>query len=144
MPRLSFCLAAAALSLLTAGAAAAGPVVSGAWWRAMPAHLPAGGYFELKNDSAAPLSLVGAASPACGMVMLHQSKHMGGMAHMVEVTSIDVPPGGKVSFAPGGYHLMCMQPTAAMTPGANVPVTLKFADGTRLTVTFAVRDTGGH
>jgi len=134
----------AALVVLPAGAQAAGPSVSGAWFRALPAHLPAGGYFELHNNGTSAISLVGAASPACDTVMLHQSSHSGGMAHMMPVAKVDVPGGGKVSFAPGGYHLMCMKPTPALTPGATVPVTLKFADGTKLDVTFDVRNASGH
>jgi copper(I)-binding protein len=38
---------------------------------------------------------------------------------------------------------MCTDPTAAMTPGAQVPVTIKFSDGTTTTVTFAVKNANG-
>ncbi len=136
--------AAAAFLLLSAGAQAAGPAVSGAWFRAMPAHLPAAGYFDLHNGSSKTISLVGASSPACGMLMLHMSSRSSGMEHMMEVARVDVPPGGTVGFAPGGYHLMCMQPTPMLRIGGHVPVTLQFADGTRLSAEFAVRRAAGH
>jgi hypothetical protein len=129
--------------LLATPALAANMTVAGGWFRALPAKLPAGGYFTLHNGGAMPVSLIGAASPACGSLMLHKSMTMNGMASMESIESIPVPPGTDVTFAPGGYHLMCMQPTPAMKPGASVPVTLQFADGAKLTSNFAVKTATG-
>jgi periplasmic copper chaperone A len=136
--------ATATFLLLSAAAQAAGPTIGNAWFRALPAQLPAGGYFDLHNGGAKTISLVGADSPACGMLMLHKSERSGGMEHMTEVARVDVPPGGTVSFAPGGYHLMCMDPMPMLKIGARVPVTLQFADGTSLRAEFAVRNAAGY
>jgi copper(I)-binding protein len=38
---------------------------------------------------------------------------------------------------------MCVNPKAAIRPGATIPVTLRFSDGTNLTVSFAVRNARG-
>jgi copper(I)-binding protein len=123
---------------------AAGPLaVSDAWIRAMPASIPSGGYFTLRNGTAKDVILTGAATPACGSLMLHQSEMTGGMSSMHHVDEVDVPAGGSVAFAPGGYHLMCMQATSAITPGGNVPVTLMFKDGSKVTASFAVRNAAG-
>ena len=46
--------------------------------------------------------------------MLHQSKEENGVEKMLPVKSVPVPAHGTLSFAPGGYHLMCMQPQASM------------------------------
>jgi copper(I)-binding protein len=62
---------------------------------------------------------------------------------MDDVPSLEVPPGGAIAFAPGGYHLMCMNPTAAMKPGATVAVTFSFKGGSTLMADFAVRDAAG-
>jgi hypothetical protein len=105
---------------------------------------PAAGYFTLTNNGDAVVSLVGAASPGCGSVMLHQSRSQNGVETMVPVASVDVPPHGSVSFAPGGYHLMCMAPAATLKPGASVPMTLRFADGGTLTGDFPVRGATGQ
>src|ERR1700733_11145594 len=131
--------------LFAAGAGfAAGPLaVSDAWIRAMPASIPSGGYFTLRNGTAKDVILTGAATPACGSLMLHQSEMTGGMSSMHHVDEVDVPAGGSVAFAPGGYHLMCMQATSAITPGGNVPVTLIFKDGSKVTASFAVRNAAG-
>ena len=136
---------ACALLLAAVPAFAAGPLgVSDAWIRAMPAGIPSGGYFTLRNNGAKDLVLTGAATPACGSLMLHKSENKGGMSSMHHVDGVDVPAGGSVAFAPGGYHLMCTQANSAITPGGNVPVTLMFKDGGKLTAPFQVRNAAGH
>src|SRR3984885_14720475 len=90
-------------ALLVSGPAWAGPVqVSDAWIRALPANLPAAGYFTLHNSSGKEISLTAARTPDCGMLMLHRSTQSGGMGSMQDVTSVAVPAGGTVKFAPGG------------------------------------------
>ncbi len=132
-------------SLMAAGLAPAfaGVSVTNAWIRALPASSPSGGYFTLRNDGKTTETLVSAASPACGMLMLHLSENKGGMSAMREVTGVDVAPGATLRFEPGSYHLMCMGAKPAIRPGAEVPVTLTFKSGVKSTVTFAVRDAAG-
>lgn len=113
------------------------------WFRALPGGLPAGGYFDLHNATSKAVTLTGASSPACGMLMLHKSDMMSGMASMSDVSTIDVPAGGTLSFSPGGYHLMCMNPTSAMQRGSKVTVMLEFAGGMKLPVAFDVRGANG-
>src|SRR5690348_11961156 len=84
--------------------------MANAWFRALPAHLPAGGYFDLLNTGKSVSTLTGADSPDCGMLMLHKSEQKDGMDTMSDVASVDIPPGQTVKFAPGGYHLMCTDP----------------------------------
>lgn len=127
----------------TAQAASGGLSLSGQWFRLVLRSLPAAGYFTLANASAVPRSLTGAASPACGSLTLHQSVQQGSEERMAMVPSVTVPAHGQVAFSPGGYHLMCMSPTAAMTPGQSVPVTLRFADGNSFLASFPVRGATG-
>ena len=65
------------------------------------------------------------------------------MSSMQHVAEVDVPAGGTIKFAPGGYHLMCMDAKPVITPGGAVQVTLTFNDGSNLTVKFAVRNAAG-
>ncbi len=118
--------------------------IGGPWFRSLPGHLPAGGYFELHNIGKWPATLVGADSDACGMLMLHKSDQKNGMDTMSDVTSVDIPAGQTVKFAPGGYHLMCTDPGPTMKIGGSVPVTLKFSDGSAAHVTFAVKSATGQ
>jgi len=137
--------AAVALTWLAAGTpvGAAQVTVSDAWFRALPASLPAGGYFTLHNNGTA-VQLTAAQSPACGTLMLHRSTRTGGMDSMMMVGSVIVPAGGTIAFSPGGYHLMCTSPKSAMTPGGQVPVTFRFSDGTTTTARFDVRNASGR
>ena len=64
------------------------------------------------------------------------------MAQMQDVARVEVPAGGSVRFAPGGYHLMCMAPK--MKIGTEVPVTLHFADTTAVVAPFTVRGATGQ
>ncbi len=111
------------------------------WFRYVVPQVPAGGYLTLHNGSSEPAVLTGASSPACGMLMLHRSETSGGADRMVPVASVVVPPGGSISFAPGGYHLMCMQPR--MTPGTSVHVTLTFQGGQTVRAAFPVFGAAG-
>jgi copper(I)-binding protein len=124
--------------------AASTVVVSDAWMRALPGKLPAGGYFTLHNGGAKTLTLSGASSTSCGMLMLHKSEVMSGMASMSDVKTIDIAPGGTLNFTPGGYHLMCMAPTDALKRGAKIDITLDFAHGTKLKSAFDVRGANGR
>ena len=118
--------------------------VTDGWIRSMPAGIPAGGYFTLHNGTSQNLTLKGASSSACGMLMLHKSEEMSGMASMSDVALIDIPSGATVKFAPGGYHLMCMDPTSAVKTGNKISVSLEFADGSKTSAEFVVRAPNGH
>jgi periplasmic copper chaperone A len=139
--------ACALTAVLAANAAGAGPTglsVSGQWFRLIMPSRPAAGYFTLSNATSAPQTLVGAASPGCGMLMLHKSVSEHGEEHMVMVPSVLVPAHGEVTFAPGGYHLMCMSPTTLMRRGKSVPVTLRLENGETLSANFPVRAATGR
>jgi copper(I)-binding protein len=139
-------VAFAALSSVAATEAATSPqiTITDGWIRALPPSVPSGGYFTLHNGSAKDITLTSASSPACGMLMLHKSEDMGGMAHMQDVASVDVPSGGTIRFSPGGYHLMCMNATRAIQPGKIVPVILEFSDGAKIVSRFAVKNAAGN
>lgn len=122
---------------------AASVAVSDAWVRWLPAGLPMGGYMSLRNTGTRPLRLTGAHSASFGGVMLHRSVVIGGMARMVHVESVTVPPGGSVRFAPGGYHLMLMQ-ARGVKPGDSVDIDLQFAGHAPLPVSFQVRGASGR
>ncbi len=100
---------------------------------------PAAGYFTLHNGSGREIVLTGVASNVCGMLMLHQSTRDNGVDKMFAVKSVTMPAHGRLSFAPGGYHLMCISPGRDMVIGRSVQVTLQFADTRTITVQFPVR-----
>jgi periplasmic copper chaperone A len=126
------------LAMLPIAGQAAGPAVTVTkpWMRYLLPSLPAAGYMTLRNSGNTDAVLTAAASPGCGMLMLHKSQDDSGMAMMMELQTITIPANGSVTFAPGGYHLMCMQPK--MKIGDQLPVTLSFQDGSTLQTTMPV------
>jgi copper(I)-binding protein len=138
--------AAAALGLFAASpsvAAESGLAITGAWIRTTVPSLPAAGYFVLSNKGPTARTLVAASSPGCKQLMLHRSVSKNGIDRMIRVRNLKVPAHGSVKFEPGGYHLMCMSPSADVRPGRSVPVTLRFADGSSLTRAFKVYGPAG-
>ena len=132
------------VAVLTAAPACAQDlVVTNAWIRSLPGHLPAAAYFTIRNSGDDDATITGAQSAACGTLALHQSTNMGGMEKMDDVKSVTVPAHESISFAPGGYHLMCIDPRAAVKRGAKIPIALQFKDGTSLAATFVVRNARG-
>ena len=131
----------ALFAMLSAPASAADMTVEGGWFRSLPGDLPAGGYFTFHNNRAVGVAITGASSPVCGNLMLHHSSNQGGMSGMAMVDKVDVPAHGSVSFAPGGYHLMCMSPR--LKPGDVASVTLTLSDGGAISASFAVKDARG-
>jgi periplasmic copper chaperone A len=136
-------LAIAPTTGAVAWAGESGVTLSHPWMRTIIPSRPAAGYFILKNETATARALVGAESPACGMMMLHKSVSRNGVERMVMEKEIPLPAHGTLTFAPGGYHLMCMEPTKEIRPGNSVPVTLQFADGGTLAARFPVRGVNG-
>lgn len=130
-------------TLLATGAAHAAetPAVSasGAWIRVLPGNLPAGGYVTLENTSDKAIAVTGAESADYGDAMIHRSSTETGMGRMEMVDKVPVPANGKVAFAPGGYHVMLMQPKHPVNPGDKVVVTFELSDGSKLPVTFVAR-----
>ena len=128
---------------LSVGAWAADLNVSDAWIRVLPGGAPAGGYFFLHNGARQPIVLVSARSAAFGHVMMHKSVEEGGLSRMLPVERVEVPAGGKVTFAPGAFHLMLMQPNRKVAVGDRIKITLEFAGGQKLTTEFQVRGPSG-
>jgi copper(I)-binding protein len=139
--RLLFSLASGVLLAGGAHAMQASQVVaSHAWIRLLPGDLPASGYVDLRNGGASNAVLIGAHSHTYASVMLHQStQDAAGMDRMSMVSRLAIPAQAQVALSPAGYHLMLEQAASAPKVGDTVEITLDFADGSHLPVTFLVR-----
>lgn len=125
---------------LSAHAADAGPVTATAGWlRVLPGNLPAGGYVTFENASDKAVSIVGAESSDYAEAMIHRSSTEGGMGRMEMMHAVPLPAGGKLAFAPGGYHVMLMDAKHPVKPGDKVVVTFALSDGQKLPVTLLAR-----
>ncbi|NML42800.1 copper chaperone PCu(A)C [Ramlibacter sp. G-1-2-2] len=121
----SFAFAAVAI---TAQAQAPAPVaIDDGWARAvMQGQSSSAAYMRLTARE--PLTLVGASSPAAGIVELHEMKLEGDVMRMHPVNGLPLAPGQAVELKPGGYHFMLMDLKAQFKPDLRVPLTLRFRD----------------
>ena len=110
-----------------------------AWIRAAPpgATMMAG-YATLKNSGDEPLTLLTVQSDAFRLTSLHETIVDRDVSKMREIHRLVVEPGTEVRLAPGGKHLMLMQPRHAIAVGDKVQVIFLLADGTRVETYFDV------
>jgi protein SCO1/2 len=114
--------------------------VRDAWIRETPPGMAMMvGYMELRNNTSRPQVLVAASSSGFESVMIHRAIVKDGMAGMVHAPRIELAPNASLIFAPGGYHLMLMNPKRTLRAGDPVVVNLEFRGGLVLPVAFEVR-----
>jgi periplasmic copper chaperone A len=113
--------------------------VEHAWSKAtIGAGRPGVFYVGITNAGSADDALIGIATPAAGMPMLHETVVQDGIASMPHAMSIPVPAGQSVQLSPGGYHGMLMGLTTALKEGDSFPVTLIFEKAGEVTMNVDV------
>ena len=118
----------------------AGVSVRDAWVReAPPGMTMMAGYMALRNNASRPRILVAASSSGFATVMIHRTILKDGMAGMVHASQIELKPNASLIFAPGGYHLMLMNPQRTLRAGDTLVINLEFRGGLVLPVVFEVR-----
>lgn len=116
-------------------AAHAQVMVENAWVKAAGAgQMATAAYMTVRATQ--PLRIVGAESPAAGIVEIHQMT-MGPNDTMVmrAVSTVDIGPDRALELKPGGLHIMLMDLVKTpVKPGDTIPVTLllQSADGKSL------------
>ncbi len=97
-------------------------------------------YFRILNHADTPDRLVSASSPDAGMVMLMTSApDANGVMKMTDLDNgIAVDGESRHDLAPGGDHLMLMDPTHPVKQGDTVTVVLTFEHAGQVTVTIPV------
>lgn len=94
----------------------------------------------LTNDGDREVRIVSGTSPAARRVEMHQV--VGNVMQPI-AGGLVIPAGTSHELRPGGDHVMLMDLTQPLQPGADVTVTLTFEDGSTLPVTAQVRDFPG-
>ena len=121
-------LAAALLLPVAAVAQPASVSVDHVWSRAAMAGSTGVVYLTI-TATGAPDTLLGAASPVAAKAELHESFDDNGVMKMRPVASLPVVPGKPVKLQPGGYHIMLIDLTHALTAGERFPITLTIRKG---------------
>ncbi|AUN95095.1 copper chaperone PCu(A)C [Pseudazoarcus pumilus] len=144
-------VASLSLAILSAPVLA-GVQIEEPWVRATVAQQKASGAFMMLTASK-DARLVGASSPAAGVVEIHEMKMESQIMRMRRIEAVDLPAGEVVTLAPGGHHVMLMDLVAPLSEGGEVALTLtiEYADGTRESLEVAApvrslshRPSGGH
>jgi len=104
----------------------------------LPGKTLSAGYFSIRNTGTDPIELLAVTSSQFDSVELHAHQMMDGMMQMVEVDKIAVAPGQSVHLQPGGLHLMLFGPTQQLQLGQQVPLQLRWSDGTLQSVSANV------
>ncbi len=103
---------------------------------------PAAVYFELSYAGEDGATLSSVTVEGAGMSMIHQTVEKDGAMTMMDADPIALTTGTPVTFAPGGMHVMAMQPSDAWKPGDTVKVTLTLSDGATHSFDAPVRAAG--
>jgi hypothetical protein len=113
---------------------------SDAWIKNLPDPVPVrAGYMTIYNPQSQAISIVAFHSDAFASVEIHQTRMQDGMMRMDPVPNLTIAPGETVQLAPGGLHLMLMQPAQPTRPGEVRRITIEFDDGSRQTLELTVR-----
>jgi copper(I)-binding protein len=127
------------LALLIPASAFAELDVSDARIKNLPPTVPVrAGYMTLHNPGPQSVTIAAVQSDAFASVEIHRSYMQDGMMRMDQVDGLTIEPGATVRLAPGGLHLMMMQPAEATKPGDSIEIVLKFDDGTGQRLTLEV------
>lgn len=136
----ALCLLLGLVASSSACARECAPSVRDGWVRMPPAAMPMmAGFGRIQNDCPAPMTIVGASSPAFASVELHETRVVDGISRMRAVPELRLAPDGTAVLKPGGMHLMLMQPRAPLKAGSKVAIEFELADGRKLLGEFEVR-----
>jgi copper(I)-binding protein len=101
----------------------------------LPGRSASVAYMDIRNQSRLPINLNAVSSPDFARAELHETTISDGIARMQPLGSVAIAPGATVSFAPGGKHIMLIDPLKGLLPGASVRLELHYGDGALLLLT---------
>ncbi|HKO86909.1 MAG TPA: copper chaperone PCu(A)C [Burkholderiales bacterium] len=127
MKQVKLKVAAAICAWLVSSSSFAQLSVSKPWARAtVGAQKVTGVFMDIRSEHEAVL--IGAETPAAGLVEIHEMRMDGNMMRMRQLTALSLPAGQTVALQPGGYHLMLLDLKRPLSAGTTIPVTLRVRD----------------
>ena len=128
--------------LLAAGSALAGELTVGSAWARATA--PAAGvgavYLRIENGSPQPDRLLRLTTAVAASAGVHRTEIVDDIARMREVAALQVAPGAKIEFAPGGLHIMLMGLRKPLVVGQEFELEMLFEVSGLRRVVVTVRD----
>ncbi len=118
-------------------------VVERPWARATPTGAKTGAaYATLINNGSSSDSLLSATTPVADKVQFHSTSEENGVSRMREMDTVEVAPGARVTFSPGGMHIMVVGLKQPLKEGQTFPLTLTFEKAGKVDVTVPVAKVG--
>lgn len=118
-------------------------LVQDPWIREAPPTAKAlAAYMVLTNTGKQQVKLLRVTSPGFGTVEIHQTTMHQGMMQMIAQDNLVVNPGSSTVLAPGGYHLMLLEPRQPVRAGERITLQLQFDQGENLILQVPVRRQG--
>jgi copper(I)-binding protein len=113
-------------------------------WVKAADHGMTAAFGTLTNTGGTQVRIVSASTPAAANVELHEVvSDDGAMTMRPKAGGFVIPAGGDAELRPGGDHIMLMDLTGPLDPGADVDIVVTFDDGSTLPITAQVRDFPG-
>ena len=106
-----------------------------AWIHALPGPVSVA-YATFVNSSDMPVNVVDASAAIAAWVELDRTT---GPHRMMRVKNFYIKPHSSLSLQANQLHMSLNRPKSALTKGEQVPILLKFSDGSSVTVPFEVR-----
>lgn len=103
--------------------------------RASIGHAPNSAvFFELENKGDKDLLLTSAkiSQEIAQEAQIHTHKHEDGMMKMMRIAHLKIPAHSKISFAPGGNHIMLLNLTKPLKVGEQIELSLGFDDNSSI------------
>lgn len=115
------------------------------WSRATPKGAPTAiGYMSIKNNGTAPDRLIGGSVAVAKEFQLHSMAIEDGVAKMRELKAVDIGPGQKIEFKPGGSHVMFVGLKQPLHEGEHVKGTLTFEHAGTVQIEYVVQGIGAQ
>lgn len=109
------------------------------WIKNLPPSVPVrAGYMTIHNPQTKTVSIVSLRSDAFASIEIHRTIEQDGMMRMEQVPSLKIESNSSVQLAPGGLHLMMMNPSEPTQPGDLLEIVIVLDDGSEQRVDMQV------
>ena len=129
-----------ALLIYSLPAAAESLQITDAWIKNLPMAVPVrAGYMHISNKQNLEVTIVSLQSKSFENIEIHRSLEVDGMMSMRPVEALSIAAGESLELAPGGFHLMMMNPLEELIPGQIVTLTLYYQDQKTQVIEMEIR-----
>ena len=119
--------------------------INAPWSRATPKGAQTAiGYMTIKNNGTTTDRLVGGTFEVADSFQLHAMIMENGVAKMRDLKDIEINPGQKIEFKPGGSHAMFVNLKHPLRKGEHVKGTLIFEHAGTVQIEYDVEDIGAQ